>query len=75
MNRFHFVRQPPVSEITIKLNVTVRFHDYFLFEPSNIIEANIERTDFTRTITDAFLEGPAGETLPKLVHCIKASEV
>jgi len=33
-----------------------------------IIEANIEETDFTSTITDAFLKGPAGETLPKLVE-------
>lgn len=38
-----------------------------------IIEANIEKTGFTRTITDAFLEGPAGETLPRLVHCIEAT--
>lgn len=37
-----------------------------------IIEANIERTDFTETITDAFLEGPAGETLPKLVETLKS---
>ena len=36
-----------------------------------IIEANIERTDFTATITDAFLEGPAGETLPRLVELVK----
>lgn len=32
-----------------------------------IIECNTELTDFTATVTDAFLEGPAGETLPKLV--------
>ncbi len=37
-----------------------------------IIEANIEETDFTRSITDAFLEGPAGETLPELVQYAKA---
>lgn len=37
-----------------------------------IIEANIEPTDFTRTITDAFLQGRAGETLPKLVHMVRA---
>lgn len=36
-----------------------------------IIEANIEKTDFTNTITDAFLEGPAGQTLPKLIRHIK----
>ena len=37
-----------------------------------IIEANIEHTDFTRTITHAFLHGPAGTTLPKLVETVKA---
>ncbi|HUW62547.1 MAG TPA: NAD-dependent deacylase [Candidatus Bathyarchaeia archaeon] len=36
-----------------------------------IIEANTETTDFTRTITDAFLPGLAGETLPQLVELIK----
>ena len=36
-----------------------------------IIEANIEQTDFTSTITDAFLDGPAGETLPKLLQRVK----
>jgi NAD-dependent deacetylase len=35
-----------------------------------IIEANTETTDFTRTITDAFLPGPAGETLPSLAKRI-----
>ncbi|HOZ47810.1 MAG TPA: NAD-dependent deacylase [Candidatus Hydrogenedentes bacterium] len=34
-----------------------------------IIEANTEPTAFTRSITDAFLEGSASETLPKLVSC------
>lgn len=37
-----------------------------------IIEANTEKTDFTRAITGAFLMGPAGQTLPKLLHCIQA---
>ncbi len=37
-----------------------------------IIECNREPTDFTRLITDAFLEGPAGETLPELVTLVKA---
>jgi len=37
-----------------------------------IIECNTEPTDFTRLVTDAFLEGPAGETLPKLVKNVKA---
>ncbi len=36
-----------------------------------IIEANIEETDFTAGVTHAFLKGPAGETLPKLVECVK----
>lgn len=36
-----------------------------------IIEANTEKTDFTRSITSAFLQGPAGETLPKLVDTIR----
>jgi len=36
-----------------------------------IIEANIEETDFTATITHAFLKGPAGTTLPKLVGYVK----
>jgi NAD-dependent deacetylase len=36
-----------------------------------IIEANIEETDFTRSITHAFLQGPSGETLPKLVEYVK----
>jgi NAD-dependent deacetylase len=37
-----------------------------------IIESNIERTDFTRLVTDAFLEGPAGEMLPQVVERLKA---
>jgi NAD-dependent deacetylase len=36
-----------------------------------IIEANTEETDFTRSITHAFLRGPAGETLPKLVDTLR----
>ncbi len=36
-----------------------------------IIEANIEETDFTQTVTSAFLRGPAGETLPRLLECVK----
>ncbi|MCP4641405.1 MAG: NAD-dependent deacylase [bacterium] len=35
-----------------------------------ITEANIEHTDFTHTITDAFLDGPAGETLPRLAEMV-----
>ncbi len=37
-----------------------------------IIEVNIEPTDFTDTIVDVFLEGPAGVELPKLVEAVKA---
>ena len=36
-----------------------------------IIECNLEPTDFTGTVTDAFLQGPSGETLPELVCCVK----
>jgi NAD-dependent deacetylase len=38
---------------------------------ARIIECNTERTDFTDTITDIFLQGPAGETLPKLMEALK----
>ncbi len=37
-----------------------------------IIEANTEPTDFTYRLTDAFLQGPAGTTLPKLLAALKA---
>ena len=47
-----------------QLPITAKQHGAF------IIEANIERTDFTETITDAFLEGPSGETLPKLAEAV-----
>lgn len=35
-----------------------------------VIECNLEATDFTRTITDAYLEGPAGTTLPELAAAL-----
>ncbi len=35
-----------------------------------IIEANTEPTEFTDTVTDAFLEGPCGTTLPRLVKLV-----
>lgn len=35
-----------------------------------IIEVNVERTNFTKTITDIFLEGKASDILPKLVNLI-----
>lgn len=37
-----------------------------------IIECNIQETDFTQTITDAFLQAPAGESLPKLLRLIES---
>ena len=36
-----------------------------------VIESNTERTEFTDTVTDVFLEGPAGQTLPLLVHALE----
>lgn len=35
-----------------------------------VIEANVETTDFTRTVTDIFLHGPSGTTLPRLVDAV-----
>ena len=35
-----------------------------------IIEANVEETDFTASITDAFIQGPAGTTLPRLTRAV-----
>jgi len=37
-----------------------------------IVECNTEPTDFTRLITDAYLEGPAGEVMPELLNRAKA---
>ncbi len=37
-----------------------------------VIECNTEPTNFTNVITDVFLQGPAGETLPKLVERVKS---
>jgi NAD-dependent deacetylase len=39
---------------------------------ARIIECNVEPTEFTRTITDHFLQGPAGSTLPELVSWLRA---
>lgn len=36
-----------------------------------IIECNLEPTDFTGYITDAFLQGPSGTTLPRLVDAVR----
>ncbi len=36
-----------------------------------IIECNLEPTDFTPYITDAFLQGPAGKTLPYLLDTVR----
>tara|TARA_R110001592_G_scaffold73644_4_gene224550 strand:+ start:858 stop:1601 length:744 start_codon:yes stop_codon:yes gene_type:complete len=38
---------------------------------AHIIECNLEPTDFTSQITDFFLPGPAGNTLPSLVEAVK----
>jgi len=35
-----------------------------------IIESNTERTEFSEVVTDAYLEGPAGETLPQLLRAL-----
>lgn len=39
-----------------------------------IIECNLEETDFTQSITDVFLQGKAGTTLPALVEAILGPE-
>ena len=39
---------------------------------ATVIECNLEPTDFTHTITDIFIEGPSGETLPRIVELVKA---
>ena len=36
-----------------------------------IIECNLEPTEFTGNITDAFLQGPAGTMLPRLVDAVR----
>ncbi len=36
-----------------------------------LIECNTERTEFTSTVTDVFLQGPAGQVLPQLVALLK----
>jgi len=37
-----------------------------------VIEMNLEHTGLTGSITDVFIEGSAGITLPKLVEQVKA---
>ncbi len=37
-----------------------------------VIEFNLERTELTGSITDIFIQGKAGQTLPELVNMIKA---
>jgi len=39
-----------------------------------IIECNIEKTDYTRDVTDIFLDGETGTTLPLLLSAIHASK-
>lgn len=36
-----------------------------------VIECNLEATDFTPMLTDAFIQGPAGTTLPALVASVQ----
>lgn len=48
-----------------QLPLTAKLHGAY------VIECNLEPTDFTTTITDAFLEGPAGKTLPALVEAVR----
>lgn len=38
---------------------------------AKVIECNTERTSFTGTITDVFLQGPAGKVLPEIVRLIE----
>jgi len=38
---------------------------------ARILECNLEPTDFTPEITDVFLAGPAGQTLPLLVRAVE----
>ena len=38
---------------------------------ATIIECNLEPTDFTKSITDIFLEGPSGTTLPALEQALR----
>lgn len=37
---------------------------------AHVIEVNISPTDFTHSITDSFLQGPAGEMLPRLAEAV-----
>lgn len=39
-----------------------------------IIEANVEPTEFTETVTDVFLEGPCGQTLPRVAALLHKPE-
>jgi NAD-dependent deacetylase len=39
-----------------------------------IIECNVEPTDFTNTITDVFIEGRAGTTLPALAALLTTTD-
>lgn len=36
-----------------------------------VIECNVRPTEFTRSITDVYLQGPSGETLPRLVNWVR----
>lgn len=49
-----------------QIPVTAKLHGAF------IIECNLEPTGFSHNITDAFLRGPAGTTLPALAEAVRA---
>jgi len=49
-----------------QLPFTAKAHGAF------VIECNVEKTEFTRGITDAFLQGPAAQTLPELARRVRA---
>ncbi|HPX91747.1 MAG TPA: RNA polymerase subunit sigma, partial [Spirochaetota bacterium] len=36
-----------------------------------VIEFNLERTELTGSITDIFIQGKAGQTLPQVVNLLK----
>ncbi len=38
---------------------------------AKIVEFNLEETNYTETITDIFIAGPAGETLPRVVDALR----
>ena len=39
---------------------------------AKVIEFNLERTELSSQVTDVFIQGSAGDTLPKLINLIKS---